>query len=99
MHRGEFETFKGGEDYFASIVQYPDRHGAIGSIEPFLKAMASRSILNIVAADLLSLSLLKPPGEMGADVVVGTSQNFGIPLIFWRSSCGFFLQQEKSLFA
>lgn len=92
---GRLETFKGGKDYFAGIVQYPDVDGAIRSIEPFFKAMAKSSVLNITTTDLLSLSLLKPPGEMGADVVVGSSQNFGVPLFFGGPHAAFFATRKK----
>lgn len=95
MLTAEFENFKGGEDYFAVILQYPLVTGSVKNIEPFLKKMASENCLSIVATDLLSLTLLKPPGEMGADIVAGSSQNFGIPLFFGGPHAAFFATREK----
>ena len=79
---GNFESFKGDEDYFSVILQYPCSDGSIKDISGFIKQMADKNCFTIVAVDLLSLCLLKPPGEMGADVVVGSAQNFGIPLFY-----------------
>lgn len=95
METGDFESFKGGENYFAVILQYPDSTGSIKNIEQFLKDMASNNCFSIVATDLLSLTLLKPPGEMGADLVVGSSQNFGIPLFFGGPHAAFFATRKK----
>ena len=95
MQTGDFETFKGGEDYFAVILQYPSATGAIKNIEAVLKSMALDGCLSIVATDLLSLTLLKPPGEMGADVVVGSSQNFGISLFFGGPHSAFFATRKN----
>ena len=95
MHIGDFESFNGGENYFASILQYPDSEGSIKNIELFLKKMALQNTLGIVAGDLLSLTLLKPPGEMGADVVVGSTQNFGLPLFFGGPHSAFFATRKK----
>ena len=70
------------DDYFCIVVQYPNALGAIQSPTEAIKKTASSKALCIVASDLLSLTLLKPPGELGADIVVGTTQRFGIPMGF-----------------
>ena len=70
------------DDYFCVIVQYPDALGSIQSSTEAIKKVASSKTLCIVAADLLSLALLKPPGELGVDIVVGTTQRFGVPMGF-----------------
>ena len=95
MEQGDFRDFSGGEDYFSALVQYPDSRGEIPDIEPFLKEAGSQNIKTIVATDLLSLCLLKPPGEMGADVVTGSSQRFGLPLFFGGPHAAFFATRNK----
>ncbi|MBC6415639.1 MAG: aminomethyl-transferring glycine dehydrogenase [Bdellovibrionales bacterium] len=92
---GEFENFKGGEDFFAVILQYPFADGSLIDIETFIQEMKQKKIFVITAVDLLSLCLLKAPGEMGADVAVGSSQNFGIPLFFGGPHAGFFATKKE----
>lgn len=70
------------EEFFCVVIQYPNGLGAIGKIENSIQQVKASSALCVVAADLLSLCLLKSPGEMGADIVVGTTQRFGIPMGF-----------------
>jgi len=67
-------------DYFAVLCQYPSTTGLIHDLEPFVKKAHAKGAGFIVAADLLALTLLKPPGEFGADIVVGTTQRFGVPM-------------------
>ena len=95
MEKGHFQEFQGGESFFAALVAYPNSRGEISPIEPFLKKMQSQNIKTIVITDLLSLCLLKPPGEMGADVVVGSSQRFGVPLFFGGPHGAFFATRKK----
>lgn len=73
-------TFTGRE--FGAIVQYPAANGEVRDYEDFTAAAHSRGVLVAVAADILSLALLKAPGEWGADIVVGSTQRFGIPMGF-----------------
>ena len=95
MVQGSYKDFQGGEDFFAVLLQYPDVRGSIEDIESFLQNMSSKHCFPIVASDLLSLTLLKPPGEMGAKVVVGSSQNFGIPLFFGGPHAAFFATKKE----
>ena len=103
METGNFEDFqtairqkaKAGADYFAVILQYPDSEGRVKNIEPFLREMAKQNILSAALSDLLSLALLKPPGEMGAHVVAGSSQRFGIPLFFGGPHAAFFATKKE----
>lgn len=95
MEVGDLEDFPENEDYFAILIQYPSAEGSIKNIESFLKKRKEENCLSIVSTDLLSLTLLKPPGEMGADVVVGSSQNFGIPLFFGGPHAAFFATRKK----
>ncbi|HEX6016546.1 MAG TPA: aminomethyl-transferring glycine dehydrogenase [Burkholderiaceae bacterium] len=67
-------------DCFAVLVQYPSTTGLIRDLEPLVAQAHARQAALIVAADLLALTLLKAPGEFGADIVVGSSQRFGVPM-------------------
>ena len=82
-------------DLFGVLLQYPDGHGAICDYHSFIQKAHEHEVYISVAADLLSLTLLKPPGEMGADVVVGNSQRFGIPMGYGGPHAGFFATREK----
>ena len=82
-------------DAFAAFVQYPGASGAVPDLEPFLRRCRDRGIVTVVAADLLGLCLLEPPGEMGADVVVGSAQRFGAPMGFGGPHAGFLATREE----
>ncbi|HEX3818269.1 MAG TPA: aminomethyl-transferring glycine dehydrogenase [Chthoniobacterales bacterium] len=79
---GDHENFSPNEKTFGVLLQYPATDGAIVDYEPFIKAAHEAGALAIVAADILALTLLRPPGEFGADVAVGSTQRFGVPLGF-----------------
>src|SRR5436305_10362387 len=79
---GNFSNFKFDDTIFGALVQYPATDGAIYDYEEFAKAAHKAGALLVVAADILALTLLKPPGEFGADVAVGSTQRFGVPLGF-----------------
>ena len=74
---------------FATLVQYPDTRGRIDDFTEFLSRSKAAGALGIVAADLLALTLLKPPGEFGADICIGSSQRFGVPIGFGGPHAGF----------
>ena len=67
-------------DIFGAFFQYPGSDGKIIDLSPCIETCHEKSALAVVATDLLALTILKPPGEMGADIVVGSSQRFGVPL-------------------
>jgi glycine dehydrogenase len=67
-------------DVFGALLQYPDSRGQVDDIAPLIATLHAQQALAVVACDLMSLLLLKPPGEMGADIVVGSTQRFGVPM-------------------
>ncbi len=83
------------EDVFACVTQYPGTDGKIVSPEDTIKKAHAAGALAIVATDLLALTLLKSPGEMGADLVVGNSQRFGVPFGFGGPHAGFFATKDE----
>lgn len=88
-------TFEGGDDFFGAIVQYPDRNGRIDDLGAFINKMQAKDIKVGVAADIMSLVLLQSPGSLGADVVFGSSQRFGVPMGFGGPHAAFFAAKES----
>jgi glycine dehydrogenase len=78
-----------GEGIFGALLQYPGSSGALRDDEALIRSLHERGALAVVAADLLGLVLLRAPGEIGADIVVGSSQRFGVPLGFGGPHAGF----------
>ena len=74
------QPFAFPEGTFGLLIQYPDTTGRIRDLEPIIHRAHQAGVLVVVACDLLALTLLKPPGECGADIVVGSAQRFGVPL-------------------
>src|SRR2546421_8337573 len=91
---GGFSRFKFDDTVFGALVQYPATDGAIYDYESFAKAAHEGGALLVVAADILALILLKPPGEFGADVAVGSSQRFGVPLGFGGPHAAYFATRD-----
>ena len=83
------------ETYFGCIVQYPAKYGEVYDYSSFVTLAKENEIGVVVAADLLSLSLLTPPGEWGADIVVGTTQRFGIPMGYGGPHAAYFATHER----
>jgi glycine dehydrogenase len=77
-------------DVFGALVQYPDERGRLEDLKPFVDKAHAANVKVAVATDLLALTLATPPGEVGADVVFGNSQRFGVPLGFGGPHAGFF---------
>jgi glycine dehydrogenase len=88
---GNWETFdpSAHPGLFAVLVQYPDTRGRIDDFAEFFTKSKAAGAVTIVAADLLALTLLKAPGEFGADICVGSSQRFGVPMGFGGPHAGF----------
>src|SRR5262249_8777657 len=78
-----------GDDLFGVLLQFPGASGVIRDPAPLIEAAHAVGALAAVAADLLSLTLLRPPGEAGADVAVGSTQRFGVPLWFGGPHAGY----------
>ena len=83
------------KSFFGAIVQYPSCNGVISDIQPFIEKCKNFDTKVAVAADILSLTLLKDPGSMGADVVVGSTQRFGIPLGYGGPHAGYFATKKE----
>ena len=82
------------KDYFGLLLQYPGSSGAVRDIAPVIEAAQAKKALVSVASDLLSLCLLKPPGELGADIVLGNAQRFGVPMGYGGPHAAFFATRE-----
>ena len=91
----EPEKFIFNEGVFAALIQYPTTFGAVKDYASLVEKAHAAKALVIVASDLLALTLLKPPGEFGADVVVGNSQRFGVPLGFGGPHAGFMATRDE----
>ena len=81
-------------DYFGLLAQYPGANGRVRDLQPIIEQAQEHQAMAAVAADLLSLVLLKPPGEMGADIVVGSSQRFGVPMGYGGPHAAFLATRE-----
>ena len=81
--------------FYAMLLQYPAANGEVFEYKALVEAAKEQGIQVVVAADLLALTLLTPPGEWGADVVVGSSQRFGVPMGFGGPHAAFFATKEK----
>jgi len=92
---GNHQTFKFSSKVYGAIVQYPTKYGQVYDYTDFISQAHANDSKVVVAADLLSLAVLKSPGEMGADITVGTSQRFGIPLGYGGPHAGYFATKES----
>ena len=92
---GNHETFEFSEDFFGAMLQYPGKFGQVYDYSQFISKAAANEIKVAVAADILSLTKLTPPGEMGAAVVIGTTQRFGIPLGYGGPHAAYFATKNE----
>jgi glycine dehydrogenase len=92
---GNHETFEFSDQVFGALVQYPDTFGAIHNYEPFTEKAHAAGAMVTVATDLLALTLIKPPGEFGADIAVGSAQRFGVPLGYGGPHAAFFATRDE----
>jgi glycine dehydrogenase len=92
---GDAATELANHEVFGVLLQYPNTTGAVVDIEPLITQAHEQNALVCVAADLMSLLVLKAPGEMGADVVLGSAQRFGVPMGFGGPHAAFFAVRDK----
>lgn len=92
---GDYKNFEFTDEYFGVFVQYPSQKGSIEDYRGFITRAKEKEIYSIVAADLLSLTLLTPPGEFGADIAVGSTQRFGIPMGFGGPHAAYFACKDE----
>lgn len=92
---GDHRQVELNENIFGAIVQYPAGHGAVYDYSGFAAKAHEKGIKLTVVADIMSLALLTPPGEWGADVVVGSTQRFGVPMGFGGPHAAFFATKEE----
>ncbi|MDZ8081275.1 MAG: aminomethyl-transferring glycine dehydrogenase [Nostoc sp. DcaGUA01] len=92
---GDHQTFDFEEPIFGAVLQYPATDGTIYDYRAFIEKAHAQGALVTVAADPLSLTLLTPPGEFGADIAVGSTQRFGIPLGFGGPHAAYFATKEE----
>ena len=92
---GNHETFEFSDKVFGALVQYPDTFGAIHNYSGFAEKAHVAGAMVTVATDLLALTLIKPPGEFGADIAVGSAQRFGVPLGYGGPHAAFFATRDE----
>ena len=92
---GNHETFDFSSEFYGAILQYPGKFGQVHDYAGFIAKAKIAEIKVAVAADILSLVMLTPPGEMGADVVLGTTQRFGIPLGYGGPHAAYFATKAE----
>jgi glycine dehydrogenase len=91
---GDWKTYEFTDKTFGILMQYPGKDGVVEDIRPFVEKAKASDLFVTVAADLLSLALLTPPGEFGADCVVGNTQRFGVPMGFGGPHAAYFACKE-----
>ena len=92
---GNFNHAELDESYFGAIVQYPDSDGAVKDYRGFIAQAHAVNAMVVMATDLLALTLLTPPGELGADVAIGSSQRLGVPMGFGGPHAAFFATRDE----
>ncbi|MGM0613306.1 MAG: aminomethyl-transferring glycine dehydrogenase [Bacteroidota bacterium] len=92
---GDFKEVELDDTFFGALVQYPDINGEIHDYKQFIEKAHENEMLVSMAADILSLTLLTPPAELGADIALGSTQRFGIPMGFGGPHAAYFATEEK----
>ncbi len=92
---GDYKTATLNESYFGAIIQYPNSVGSVEDYRDFINKVHTANGYVVMATDLLALTLLTPPGELGADVAVGSAQRFGVPLGYGGPHAAFFATKDE----
>jgi glycine dehydrogenase len=92
---GEARSISDFSGYSGVLIQYPNTFGKVNDYEDFTASAKKEGCVVTVAADLMALAILKPPGEWGADVCIGSAQRFGVPMFYGGPHAGFFACREK----
>ncbi len=92
---GNYQTAVLDETYFGAIIQYPDTDGLVTDYRAFIEKAHQCNALVVMATDLLALTLLTPPGELGADVAIGSTQRLGVPMGFGGPHAAFFATKDE----
>jgi glycine dehydrogenase len=92
---GDYKSAMLDESYFGALVQYPNSNGLVADYKKFIDAAHASNAMVVMATDLLALTLLTPPGELGADVAIGNSQRFGVPMGFGGPHAAFFSTKDE----
>jgi glycine dehydrogenase len=92
---GDHHNTQIDDTYFGAILQYPDNNGSVEDTRDFIEKVHNAKGYVVMATDLLALTLLTPPGELGADVAVGSAQRFGVPIGYGGPHAGFFATKEE----
>src|SRR5690606_12072644 len=92
---GNPETGLSGQEVFGALIQYPGSTGEIRDLAPIIATLHDNDALAVVAADLMAMVALKSPGSLGADIVIGSNQRFGIPMGFGGPHAAFFAFREE----
>ena len=92
---GDYKKAQLDDQYFGAIIQYPNKNGLIEDYKNFISQTHAFNAQVIMATDLLALSLLTPPGELGADVAIGNAQRFGVPMGFGGPHAAFFATKDE----
>ena len=92
---GDYKTAALDENYFGALIQYPNSEGSIENYRTFIEDAHQVNARIIMATDLMALTLLTPPGELGADIAIGSSQRFGVPMGYGGPHAAFFATKDE----
>lgn len=92
---GEYKTANLDDTFFGALIQYPNAEGSIENYKTFIESAKANNAGVVMACDILALALLTPPGELGADIAIGSSQRFGVPFGFGGPHAAYFATTEE----
>ncbi|HNF70770.1 MAG TPA: aminomethyl-transferring glycine dehydrogenase, partial [Chitinophagaceae bacterium] len=92
---GSYADFKSDDTFFGALIQYPNAEGAICDYRSFIQSVQSVQAGVVMACDIMALCLLTPPGELGADIAIGNTQRFGVPMGFGGPHAAYFACKEE----